>query len=49
MGKAVKCPYCGSEFHVHGAGQMAGQEVVRCYECDSMFNHRKQSDIPDGD
>lgn len=46
MGKAVKCPACGHEFFVHGAGMMPGQEVVECYDCGHLFNHRTQSDIP---
>jgi predicted Zn finger-like uncharacterized protein len=48
MGKRIKCPACGHEFHVHGAGEMPGQELVECYECGTLFNHRKQSAIPTG-
>lgn len=44
MGRRIKCPYCGHEFYIHGY-----EEMANCYECNSMFNPREQSDIPEGD
>lgn len=48
MGRRIKCPACGHEFHLHGAGIGDNYAVVTCYECNNMFNPRKQSDIPTG-
>lgn len=41
MGKRVQCPRCLHSFRVHGDGRMAGQEVVKCYECNRLFNPRR--------
>lgn len=43
MGRQVKCPYCGHEFHIQGYEYLA-----RCFDCDSLFNPRKQSHVPEG-
>lgn len=48
MGRRIKCPACGHKFHVHGAGTMPGEEVVKCFECNCLFNPRKQSAVPEG-
>lgn len=47
MGRKVKCPGCGHEFFLHGRGTGSEYSVVTCYECNNMFNPRKQSAIPD--
>jgi len=49
VGRRVKCPGCGHEFHLHGRGTGSNYAAVTCYECDNMFNPRKQSAIPDGE
>lgn len=46
MGRRIKCPACGDEFWLHGAGMH--EVVVTCYACNTMFNPRKQSAIPEG-
>lgn len=46
MGRKIVCPACGHEFHVHGHGTMPGDEVKKCYECNALFNPRKQSGEP---
>lgn len=41
MGIDVACPACDHTFKVHGeeGGRiMPGQEVVKCYECNTLFN-----------
>lgn len=43
MGRKVKCPGCGHEFWLHGRGTGAEYSVVTCFECNNMFNPRKQS------
>lgn len=48
MGRRVKCPKCGHEFQLHGRGTGANYSAVKCYECNHLFNPRKQSDIPTG-
>lgn len=46
MGRRVKCPHCGDEFWLHGRGTGSNYAVVDCYNCNGMFNPRKQSNIP---
>lgn len=42
MGTTVRCPRCRHGFFVHGniedGDVMAGQEVVKCFECNRIFN-----------
>lgn len=37
MGYAVKCPACNHRFHVHGY-----EEMEKCYECNTLFNPKRQ-------
>lgn len=48
MGRRVKCPRCGDEFWLHGAGMMYDSQVAECKACGRIFNPRKQSAIPTG-
>jgi len=43
MGRRIKCPYCRNEFRLHGRGTGSNYSVVKCYNCNSLFNPRKQS------
>lgn len=42
MAIKTKCPACGNTFHVS-----YGSQLETCYACNTMFNPKKQSGIPD--